>query len=207
MTQAGLVKADAVTEKMPVRKLSCVEAMRERRGEVTCFTPALLITAGRLPVDPINEFVARFNVADAGRPFCVEVPEPLFPFFSGIGVTAFAGGVVNWDRRLYAVPNTHAKECLNFLSGIGIVGDGYTASSVMYEINIPDPTMPQFETRQHFIPVTIFGVLCADKITYLEPNKFLPPFLKTIPAKAALESARFQIGLNDGDLKKIQEEL
>lgn len=207
MTLAGLVQADAVIEKTQARKLSCVEAMRERRGAVTCFTPALLITAGRLPVDPINEFVARFNVPADGRPFCVEVPEPLFPFFSGIGVTAFAGGIVNWDRRLYAVPNTHAKECLNFLSGIGVVGEGHTASSVMYEINIPDPTMPQFETAQHFIPVTVFGVLRADKITYLEPNKFLPPFLKTIPAKSAIESARFQIGLNSSDLKKIQEEL
>lgn len=207
MTPAGLTQVETITEKTPTRRLSCLEAMRERSGEVTCFTPALLITVGRFPVDPINEFVARFNVPESGRPFCVETPEPLFPFFSGLGTTVFAGSVVNWDRRLYAVPNTHAKECLNFLGGIGIVGNEYAASSVMYEIQIPDPTMPQFETGRHFIPVTIFGVLCENKITYLEPNKFLPPFLKTIPAGSALQSARFQVGLDRDNLKKIQEEL
>jgi hypothetical protein len=207
MNTCGLTQADTVTEKIATRRLSCVEAIRERRGEVTCFTPALLITCGRLPVDPINEFVARFNVADEQRPFCVEVPPPLLPFFSGLGVTSHAGSVVDWDRRLYAVPNQVVKDCFNFLGGIGITSADFMASSVMYEIDIPDPTMPQFDSRRHVIPVTVFGVLSADKITYLEPNGALPPFLKTVPAQTALNSSKFQPGLDAASLKKIQEEL
>jgi hypothetical protein len=207
MSRPAVTELASVVEKIPTQRLSCLAAMRERRGEVTCFTPALLVTAGLIPVDPVNEFVARLNVPESGRPFCVEVPPPAFPFFSGLGTTSLNGSVINWDRRLYAVPESHAKACLDFLGGIGIVGQNHIASSVTYTIDIPDPTMPQFSDSRHFIPVTIFGILRDDKITYLEPNKFLPPFLKTIPANPALKSSQFRVGLGADQFKEILEEL
>lgn len=208
MSDSDLRPVAAVTEKTAIRRLSCLEAMKERRGEVTCFTPALLITHAKMPVDPLNEFVARFNVPENGRPFCVEIAPPVLPFFSGLGVTLSAAGPIDWDRRLYAIKNDYAKSCFDFLGGLGVTSENFMASAVTYTVDIPDPTMPQFSGNQHYIPVTVFGVLCDDKITYLEPNGHLPPFLKTVPAAAALRhSAQFQTGLDSDSLKKIREQL
>lgn len=198
-----LKQAEPITDQLPIQKLSCMAAMRERRGDVVCFTPALLLTHGRFPLDPLNEFVARFNIPAPGRPFCVEIRPPTLPFFSGLGVTTLAGAAVDWDRRLYAIPQKYAKSCVDFLGGIGIAGADFVASSVTYEINVPDPTMPQFNAA-HMIPVTVFGILLANKITYLEPNGFLPPFVKTIPKDSA---DVFQAGLDELTIAKIKEQL
>lgn len=194
MTDRSMAQAEAIQEHAPTRRLSCLEAMKERKGDVVCFTPALLVTHGQLPADPIGEFVSRFNVPAAEWPFCVELNPPTLPFFTGLGVTTNRHEVVNWDRRLYAVPKSQADNCINFLGGIGISGGNFFASAVTYEIQIPDPTMPQFNTTPHLIPIIVFGVLVEDKLTYLEPNGVMPPFVKTIPASQAIQ--------NNGKFKK-----
>jgi hypothetical protein len=206
MTERTLAQTDAIQEHAPTRRLSCLEAMTERRGDIVCFTPALLVTHGHLPADPIGEFVSRFNVPAEDWPFCVELNPPTLPFFTGLGMTTNQSEVVNWDRRLYAVPKAQADNCINFLGGIGISGNGFFASAVTYELNIPDPTMPQFNITPHLIPVVVFGVLVEDKLTYLSPNGVMPPFVKTIPAKQALERVgNFkQCAFTEAEFKKLR---
>jgi len=197
-----------VTDQVTTSKKSLLETVRDRRGEVSFFSPALLLTAGRLPVDPLNEFVTRCSIAESARPFCVEVRPPTGPFFSGLGSSVFLNELIDWDRRLYAVPNASAEACFNFLGCIGITGDNFLASSVKYVIDIPDPTMPQFVQNQHNISVTLFGVLHDDKITYLEPRGFFPPVVKTIAASAALEGSNcFHPGFDLSQLAEIKEQL
>lgn len=203
-------QVDAITDSRPVKRLSCVEAMRERRGEVTCFTPALLVTHGKLPVDPVREFAARFNIPNAAQPFCVEIPETRPPFFSGLGYSVLDGVSVNWDRRLYAVPNATAQLCIDYLGGIGVHGDDFFASSVTYELNIPDPTVSQFIHGGNFvtIPLYIFGVLIDNALTYLAPNGYSPPAVRTVPAREHLQqSGNFRFNsITRADLKDIQED-
>lgn len=208
MSDRTMEQVDAIVDHAPTRKLSCLEAMKERRGDVVCFTPALLVTRGHMPADPIGEFVSRFNIPADGHPFCVEVNPPTLPFFTGIGFTATAHDTINWDRRLYAVPRAYADNCMNFLGSIGITDGSFFASAVSYQLNIPDPTMPQFNSEPHLIPVHIFGILVEDTITYLEANGIMPPFVKTVPANLALrQSGSFKkCAFTEAEFKKLRGE-
>jgi len=205
---AGLTQTAVIKEHAPTTRLSCLAAMRERSGDVVCFTPALLVTHGKMPADPVGEFVARFNVAKDEQPFCVEVFKPVFPFFTGLGVSQISGNTIDWDRRLYAIPRAQSSTCLNFLGGLGVSGSDFFASAVTYEISIPDPTMSQFTNSAVFIPVHIFGVLANNNVTYLEPNGVLPPFVKTIPANIALEHTNSfkRNSFTEADFKKLRGE-
>ncbi len=205
-----LEHVDSITDSRPVKRLSCLEAMRERRGEVTCFTPALLVTHGKLPIDPVREFATRFNLSADEQPFCVEVPEALPPFFRGLGVSFLGSATINWDRRLYAVPNTAAKRCIDYMGGIGVHGPDFFASSVTYELNIPDPTVAQFIHGGNFvsIPIYVFGVLIADALTYLAPNGYSAPIARTVPAKEHLrQSGNFKFNpLTQTDIQELKGE-
>lgn len=208
MSDITIHNAPSVEAGPPTKKLSCLEAMKEQRGEVVCFTPALLITHGQMPVDPLNEFVSRFNVPKEGHPFCVEVYPPTFPFFADIGATVQNGEVIDWDRRLYAVPKAYADLCFNFLGGLGMTGDNFFASAVTYEMEIPDPTMPQFTGTHNTIPIIVVGILSQTTLTYLQPNGAMPPFVKTVPASIARQyDHKFKSGLAPDDLAKIRGEL
>jgi hypothetical protein len=161
--------------------VSCLGEMRERRGDIVCFTPALLVTHGHMPVDPAVEFASRFSAPADKQPFCVELPVSRAPFFSGLGVSVIAGKTIDWDRRLYAISADRAHECLSFLAGIGMRGEEFFASSVAYQIDIPDPTARLITADNAKIPVHIFGVLRDNTITFLAPNGYAPPYVTTEP--------------------------
>jgi hypothetical protein len=160
---------------------SCLGEMRERRGDIVCFTPALLVTHGRLPVDPAVEFAARASAAADKQPFCVELPFSRAPFFSGLGSSVIDGKQIDWDRRLYGIATERAKECFDFLGGIGVSDGVGFASSVAYQIDVPDPTSRLITATTAKIPVTIFGVLRDNMITYLAPNGYDPPYVSIEP--------------------------
>lgn len=181
MSRLDLQQVDSVASPAPIRQLSCLEALRERRGDVRCFTPALLVTHAHLPVDPAQEFIARFPAAPTLQPFCVELPASAPPFFSGIPATVLNNRLIDWNRRLYAIAAERAKECFDFLAGIGVSGGGqFFASSVMYEATIPDPL--SLAAIKSTLDVTIFGVLSSDKIAYLAPAFNRPPAFRLIAA-------------------------
>lgn len=206
----SIESVEAITDSRPVKRLSCLDAMRERRGEVACFTPAVLVTHGKLPIDPVREFVARFNVSADNQPFCVELPSAALPFFSGLGSSELNGVSINWDRRLYAVPVAVAALCFDYLGGIGVHGGDFFASSVAYELDIPDPTVSQFihGGNMTYIPVQLFGVLINSKITYLAPNGYSPPVVRTVPAEPYLrQSGNFKFNpITLTDIKELRGE-
>jgi hypothetical protein len=176
--------------------------MRERRGEVVCFTPALLVTAGRMPFDPAQEFIARFNVGADSQPFCVELSPAHHPFFSGLGVSVLDGKQIDWDRRLYAAPIAIAESCFNFIGGIGIHGDDFYASAVTYELTMPDPTASLIGSGAQ-IPLHVFGVLIRERITYLAPAGHNPPYVTTVPAAEHIPG--FKISpVTEHDLKRLR---
>jgi hypothetical protein len=188
MADLDFQRVDGVAQPERLKQLSCLEALRERRGDVRCFTPALLITHAYLPVDPAQDFAARFPAAKALQPFCVELPANAPPFFSGLPATVLNGQLIDWNRRLYAIAAERAKDCFDFLAGIGVSGNNeFFASSVMYEFKLPDP-LSRLSIRDT-IDLTGFGVFSSNKITYLAPRFNLPPIVRTIPAEKRLDAA------------------
>lgn len=200
----SLNQVDTVTEHAPVRRLSCIEAMRERRGDIVCFTPALLVTHGRMPHDPAQEFSARFSAPDDKLPFCIDLPKDHRPFFNGLGVSLIDGRHIDWDRRLYAIPADRAELCFDFLGGIGVHGGDFYASAVTYQLAIPDPTEP-IAGAGTTIPLHVFGVLIRDRITYLAPNGFDTPYVTA--ALAADHIPGFKLNpVTEADIKRLKGE-
>ena len=188
----SITQVDTLKEREVVKQLSCLAALKERRGDVVCFTPALLVTHGKMPVDPAREFATRFPADADKQPFCVELPEAIPPFFSGLGRTLTDDQVINWDRRLYAIHAERAKLCFDFLGGIGLHnGDAFFASAVTYQIDIPDPLAT---LQSAVIPVHIFGVLHNNNITYIAPSMLGTPFVTTVDAATQImRTSKFQI--------------
>lgn len=190
MADSSLHQAEVIKDHAPIPRLSCLEALKERRGDVKCFTPALLITHGGLHIDPAQDFIARAPASADKQPFCVELPPSAPPFFAGLPTTVLDGKAIDWSRRLYAIDSSRADLCFRFLGGIGISGpDNYFASSVAYELNIPDPLSIN---PHNLIPVHIFGVLSNNRITYLAPAGYNAPTVRTI---AAADRFKAEFGL------------
>jgi hypothetical protein len=201
----SLKQVDAVTEHAPVRRLSCIEAMRERRGDVVCFTPAILVTHGRMPHDPAQEFAARFGGPDDKLPFCIDLPRDHRPFFSGLGISIIDGRQIDWDRRLYAIPADQAVLCFDFLGGIGVHGADFYASAVTYQLSIPDPTEP-IVGAGIVIPLHIFGVLIRGRITYLAPNGFDTPYVSVVDAADHIPGFKLN-PVTEADVKRLKGEI
>lgn len=192
MSNLDLQRVENINSQTQVKQLSCLEALKERRGDVRCFTPALLITHAYLPVDPAQDFIDRFPAAANLQPFCVELPENAPPFFSGIRPTVLNGRLVDWNRRIYAIAAERAKLCFDFLAGIGVSGgDSFFASSVMYEMKLPDPLSRS--TIRDTIDLTAFGVFSNNQITYLSPQFNAPPRVRTIDAE---DRFKVELGFN-----------
>lgn len=185
-------QVEAIRDFAPVARLACVDAIRERKGDVLCFNPGLLCTHGGLTIDPVREFAARFSAEDDAQPFCVALPPNSKPFFSGIGRSLFNGEVIDWDRRLYGIEKARAEACFNFLGGIGISGDDFFASSVQHEIDIPDPTQPMFGNKP--IHVYVFGLLYDSRISYIASDGFSTPYVTATDAAPHIAaSSKFKI--------------
>lgn len=174
-----VAQAETIKDPEPVARISSVHELYEQRKDVVCFTPAPLVVVGKLPVDPARDFISRFSVPRALQPFCLALAPTARPFFRGLGCTTIDGEVIDWDRRIYAVPQAGAEACFDFLSGIGVHGDGYFASAAQHEINLPDP-LSLFTRR--VIPVQVFGVLTGDYIFYLAEHLTDQPYLSRTPA-------------------------
>ena len=206
MSNLDFQRADSVTNPTSLRQLSCLAALRERRGDVLCFTPAVLLTHAYLPLDPVQDFASRFSAPASQQPFCVELPSNAPPFFSGLPVTVLNNRPVDWNRRLYAIAAERAKECFDFLAGIGVTGaDNFFASAVMYAFSMPDPLSRT--SPRDTIAVTAFGVFSNNKITYLAPRFNYPPKLLTIDADNRL-TAGAALKLDDNlesQFKKLKE--
>jgi hypothetical protein len=190
-------QAETVKDPASIKRQSCAETLKERRGEVVCFTPALLVTHGKMPLDPVREFASRFEAPEDQQPFCFEVKAPHPPFFQGLGVSVLNNDTIDWDRRLYAITADRAKACLDFLGGIGLHGQDFFASSVAYTLDIPDPTnIFVGGLAVDTIRVHIFGVMANQLITYLAPQLSAPPKVATVNAG--------DTNLNGGDFKLNQ---
>lgn len=174
-----------------MHQLLQLDEVLERRSDAIFFTPALLVIAGKMPCDPVQEFVARFNIGDNNLPFCIDLPQNTRGFFTGLGTSIIDGQQIDWDRRLYGVPRSCAVECFNFIGGIGVYDRDFYASAISYEIDIPNPT--QFIRRSEFskIPIHVFGVLINNHAIFLNissppaadtpyVNK-LPPYVDKLP--------------------------
>lgn len=174
MDDLQIEQADAVKDLAPVAGIKRLAELYERRGEVVCFTPALLVVVGKLPVDPVREFATRFPTAKDQQPFCLALPAHGPSFFAGIGVSHLNGDVIDWDRRLYGISKDRATACFNFLGGIGIHGDDYFASAVQHEIQLPDPLAVLTRST---LPVQVFGVMVNNRVFYLAEDLAGPPHL------------------------------
>lgn len=176
--------------------LSCGDVLRNRERPVALFSPAILFTHGGFDRDPVVEFEAfQPSPSPELRPFCIDLKSSGGPFFNGLGVRPAPGRTVpiNWDRRLYAIDQSRAAECFEFLNGIAYSDPktGLFASTFSYELHIPDPTAGFFSgDRSKWLPVTLFGAIGNTFITYVDyvAGTVLPQaqFVRTSNPLAAL---------------------
>lgn len=172
-------EVDQITNADDIRQLSCSDALRQSGRDLALFTPALLVTHGGFDRDPVQEFDARHDLPHDARPFCVQLTKERERFFAGLGVVPLPGNrTVNWDQRLYAIDAAHAEECFAFLGGIAWSDPktGLFASTMSYDLVIPDPTSKRGET----LNVKVFGVMANRFIAYLEERPGFPPLARCV---------------------------
>jgi len=173
------IEAPEITGADAIPVLSCADVLRRRDNPVTLFTPAILFTHGGFDRDPVMEFDARFPAESHElRPFCIDLKKDHEFFFEGLGVMPPPGLTrpVNWDKRLYAIDQRRAEECIGFLSGIaysdparGIFGSGF-----VYGLDITDPT----STKNDRLIVAVIGVISNTSVLFLEPRPADRPIVR-----------------------------
>lgn len=173
------IEVPEITGADAIPVLSCADALRRRENPVTLFTPAILFTHGGFDRDPVMEFDARFPAESRDlRPFCIDLKKDHEFFFEGLGIMPPPGLTrpVNWDKRLYAIDQRRAEECIGFLSGIaysnpkaGIFGSGFT-----YGLDITDPT----SMKNDRLLVAIIGVISNTSVLFLEPRPTERPIFR-----------------------------
>ncbi|NDD53133.1 hypothetical protein EBZ39_04500 [bacterium] len=188
------IEVPEITGADAIPVLSCADALRRRDNPVTLFTPAILFTHGGFDRDPVMEFDARFPAESRDmRPFCIDLKKDEEFFFEGLGIMPPPGLTkpVNWDKRLYAIDQRRAEECISFLSGIAYSNQktGVFGSGFVYGLDITDPT----SKKNDRLLVAIIGVISNKSVLFLEPrptdrpvlrryktmNGQLPPILRT----------------------------
>jgi len=198
-----LTQAETIKDPDSVSRTAKLHELYERMGDVVCFTPAILVVVGGLPVDPVREFISRFPSDDKDtRPFCINLSPNSPPFFSGLGVSEINGELIDWDRRLYGISRARSELCFSYMGGVGIYGENYFASSAQHEIQMPDPTV-LFERKT--IPVQVFGILRGDSIFYLQEHLTAPPAL-AITSAAANSTPDFGLNPYRTDIRKTLED-
>jgi hypothetical protein len=172
----------AVTDADSVPRLSCGDALRAFNRPLALFTPAVLFTHGHFDRDPVVEFDARFPAPNRDlRPFCVDLTQTAEPFFHGLGVSPAPQSAqpVNWDKRLYAIDQSRAKECFSFLSGITFSDPtkNFYAAAFTYGLDFTDPT----SAKDDWLSVMVVGVITNRSVIFLEPQLTSRPQLKKYP--------------------------
>ena len=177
-------KVDDVTHADSVAPRAVADVLRNFTGDVSLFTPALLVTYGGFDRDPVMEFAARFPAeTQAAAPFCIDLkPTTDELFFQKLGVSKLPGTneLVNWDKRLYGITSARAEECFSFLNGIAFsdLSRGFFASSFSYPLSIADPTCALGKSR---LDVKIFAVVSNMFVSILDATAGDPPVARTIP--------------------------
>jgi hypothetical protein len=110
-----VAQVDTLKERVSVAGITRLDELYERKGDVVCFTPGLLVTIGRFPVDPVRDFATRFPAPKDKQPFCLALPPHAPAFFYDIGVSDIAGDRIDWNRRIYGITKERAKACFDFL--------------------------------------------------------------------------------------------
>jgi hypothetical protein len=194
-----VIQADTINEIAPVAGIACLDELYERKGEVVCFTPGLLVTIGKFPLDPVREFAARFPAPKEQQPFCLALPPNAPPFFYDIGVSNIAGDIIDWDRRIYGISKDRAKVCFDFLGGIGVHGEDHFASAAQHEIQLPDP-LARFERKT--IPLQVFGVFLRDKIHYLVEHPIIPPYVAVMSSSDYIAGNKMMLNADSAEIAR-----
>ena len=162
-----------------VLRLSFADVVRQRGRSMALFTPALLFTHGGFDRDPVVEFDARFPAASHDmRPVYVDLTYDNQYFFAGMKIQPPPGLTrnVDWNRRLYAIDESRAKECFGFLSGIAYSAPtkDFFGSSFAYGLDIADPT----SKKNDRLLVTVFGAITSRFVVFLEPRPTDVPIVR-----------------------------
>jgi hypothetical protein len=199
-----IAQADTLKERVSVAGITRLDELYERKGEVVCFTPGLLVTIGRFPFDPVREFATRFPASKDQQPFCLALPPTAPAFFYNIGISDIAGDIIDWNRRIYGITKARAKLCFDFLGGIGIHGGDHFASSAQHEIRLPDP-LSRFERKT--IPLHVFGVLLRSDIYYLAEHPINQPYV-AVMSEADYRQSGIALNPDSADIaNKLKETL
>ena len=142
--------------------------------EHVLFTPALLVTYGLMDRDPVGQYVQ--HVRPDLAPVAMDGP----PIFQGLGKSNLQdSGLIDWDRRIYAVPKAGWTACRDFLGGLVLFDRRrmHYARMAYYELQVIDtwafgrghilPELP-------YVPVTVFAVSTNRHFIYLEPARDPP---------------------------------
>jgi hypothetical protein len=179
-----------------------IHTLGEMSEECVFFTPALLVTHGRLDRDPMREFNALLpaSVPEAA-PFAVDSSGA--PFFTGLGETAFDGETIRWDYRLYGICRERWPECLRYLGSVAMYDTKcyHYARAVHYELRIVDSTaLGQLRMLRDLpiLAITVFGVSTNRNLVYLapavDPPRTLPHVALREPDEAIVREAEAVLG-------------
>lgn len=203
MGKAALHELSPVTGADDIAALSCADILGRRERPVVLFTPALMLTHGHFDRDPVVEFNALCPAASPDlKPFAIDLRKDSEQFFDGLGTVMIPGKPrpINFDKRLYAIDQSRAEECLEFFSGISFSDPktGFFAQTCSYEIVTPDPTSKMRQT----LTVRVFGVVANDFVALLQSRPYLPAkavkLHVTVADKSLVLQSRGIVGIFDG---------
>lgn len=170
------------------------------------FTPALITVAGGFDRDIVSEFVKHHpGPTDDTDPFALDYPP--VPFFDGIGIYPHPprdGELVDWNRRIYAIPRDRWFLCRDFILGVAFTNpnEKVYCRLAAYELNLIDPIKMQkagLLVEIPRFPVTVFAVSSTKRFSYLDPERNGPPALiHTAPRPDTILEGR-QAGIQEPD--------
>jgi len=159
------------------------------------FTTALIITHGLFDRDPLVEF-SRQAAPDAAEdefPFAVDCQ---FPFFQNIGQSVVNDQLINWDHRLYGIPEHNWAACENFIKAIAMFdAERYHYAKIgSHLLTIVDPTMlhsGKVITELPTVDITVFCVSGYRNFVWMAPATDPPrtqPFPKVDPPMSGIKA-------------------
>lgn len=90
-------------------------SFQELTKELEFFTPAVAYVKAGFDRDIVHEYLLEKSPPDNEAPFSIDCQWPLF---QGLGYGKLGREVVNWDKRLYAIPKQRWDEFLRFATSI-----------------------------------------------------------------------------------------
>lgn len=180
------------------------DPVREETREVTVsdmardgfvfFTTALIITHGLFDRDPLVEFNRYHETEDdAERPFAVDCQ---YPFFQDVGQSVVNDELVNWDHRLYGIPEHNWPYCESFIKAIAMFDAKlyHYAKVGSHALTIVDPTKLHSTGVIKELPtvdITVFCVSGYRNFVWMAPAADPPrtrPFPKVDPPMSGIKA-------------------